>query len=459
MQNKYLYFSLLFFMMLTLCSLQMPFFWDGTFFSEIALNYYTTGFENIVNTNLPDTGGFPMYSIYMALMWKIFGKSLVVSHLALFPFVAGIALQYFRLAKRFLAPAMMPFAFLLLVCEPCLSTQTALMGYDLLMIFFFLSALNALLSGRDLIFAIVFTLLCMSSMRGIILGAGILLIDLSIYKKLNYSLLKKYIPAVLIFLCWSLFHYQKTGWFFFSPQRENTDEALVSFSQAIRNLFFIGWKISDIGRITLWFFFIVAGIIIYGKKEGKDLHLLLKIICIPLLVCMLCMIPLSNPVGHKYFIVVFLLLNIGVCYLLQFLESKKTKIMLVVLFSASLIGGNFILYPERYGNAWDSSLKVLPYFSLKEEMDHYTATQKIDPAAIGTQYPLISDKRFSHLQDSTYAYTNVWRGPLHQYDYFLQSNVINTDIPKQIEEVKRSWILLKKLEKGQVYISLYKNPR
>jgi hypothetical protein len=36
--------------------------------------------------------------------------------------------------------------------------------------------------------------------------------------------------------------------------------------------------------------------------------------------------------------------------------------------------------------------------------------------------------------------------------------VINTDIPEQFEDVVINWTLLKKFEKGQVFIALYKNP-
>jgi hypothetical protein len=171
------------------------------------------------------------------------------------------------------------------------------------------------------------------------------------------------------------------------------------------------------------------------------------------------MIPFSNPVGHRYFMFAFVILIIAACYVLQEYASLSWQKAGAIISFVALISGNSWIYPERFGNGWDSSLKVIPYFSLKEQMDQYIRVNNIDPAAISTQYPLIADKRFSQLGDTSFAYTNVWRGPLNNYSYFLQSNVINTDIPEQIEEVKRSWILVKKLESGQVYLSLYKNPR
>jgi hypothetical protein len=155
----------------------------------------------------------------------------------------------------------------------------------------------------------------------------------------------------------------------------------------------------------------------------------------------------------------YLVLIIAVCYIIE--QSKSTTLFYsaFIIVSISLGAGNFLLYPERYGNGWDSSLKVMPYFTLKDKMDTYIIQQKIKPSDIGTQFPLIADKRFTNLSDTGFYYTNVWRGPISNYPYFLQTNIINTDIPEQIEEVKKNWILLKEFKSGMVYLDLYKNPK
>ncbi len=452
---NYLLFAFIFFILLTVYSLYIPFFWDGTFFSEIALHFFEKGFGNFTGPAIPDTGGFPLYSAYLASVWKIFGKSLPVSHLAIFPFLLGIAYEYTKLAKRFLNPVFIPVSVLLLVCEPVLITQSVLMGYDILMVYFFMLALNALLADKKNIFALALILLCISSMRGIFLGFSMLILDVFINKKTNAGVLKKYIPALVVTLGWAFFHQLQTGWFFFSPVRANTHEAIVPFTMMLKQILFIGWKAADFGRIALWIFIGITGIIFYKKNKTAELDVLLKLIFIPFAVLILCLSPFANPVGHKYFIVVFLMLNIGVCYLLQTIINKKTRLFLVVIFAGALISGNFWLYPERYGNGWDSSLKVLPYFELKKQMDQYITENKIPPEMIGTQFPLIADKRFSDLTGYSFSYTNVWRGPVSNYMYFLQSNVINTDIPEQVEDVKKNWQLLKKLSCGELYISLY----
>lgn len=455
-RNRAFIAAFVFFLALTAYSLSIPFFWDGTFFSEIAVRLYDSGLKNFIDPAAPDTGGFPLYSTYLAVVWKLSGRSLAVSHIAIVPFLTGIAYEYIKLAKRFLNPTFVWISLLLLVCEPVLITQSILMGYDIFVVYFFLSVLNALLNNRRALFCIALTLLCLSSMRGIFLGGAILLTDVFVFRRISFSILSKYLPAVVIVMCWAFYHAHITGWYFFSPVRAGTHEAVLPLSMMLRQILFIGWKVNDFGRIALWLFFSTAAFFLYKKGKVPDLGLLIKLIFIPLLVLTFCLAPFANPVGPKYFIVVFLLLNIGVCYLLQSLSKPRAQVIFIVLLAEALISGNFWLYPERYGNGWDASLKVLPYFSLKKQMDQFIAEEKIPEGMIGTQFPLIADTRYSGLSEASHHYENVWSGPIDHYFYFLYSNVINTDIPEQVEAVKKDWELVKKLHSGQVYISLYR---
>ncbi len=485
MQNKIvLSFTFLFFILVTIFSLPIPFFWDGTFFSEAALYFFENNSSNFIPSQQVDTGGFPLYSTYLALAWKVFNKSLFVSHLALLPFLIGIVIEYFKLAKRFLNPRALLFAMMLLIFEPTFITQSILMGYDLLMIYFFLLSLNALIKktfhtkaplaffqkeGRGVssikiifqhkIYTLALIFLCLSSVRGSILGVSLFILDVvlnySSSKKIKTLLLSYAVPFTILLL-WAFYHYYKTGWYLFSPLRENSHETTVSVTMMFRQLFFITWKIIDFGRITLWLFLISAALYFHKKQTNHQLKTILKVIFIPLLTLSLFMIPLANPIGHKYFITIFLCLNIGVCFLIQQLPAPKTQLIFILIFFLSLLSGNFWLYPEKYGNGWDSSLKVLPYFQLKNQMDEFIKTQKINPEQIGTQFPLIADKKFSHLSDTSFHYKNVWRGPISTYPYFLFSNVINSDIPNQIENTKNTWQLIKSIKSGEIYIHLYK---
>lgn len=458
MRNASLLLTSLIFILVILFCADIPFFWDGPFFSEIAVNFYNNGVQKLISFDIPDTGGFPLYSVYLSFIWMMFGKTLIVSHLSMLPFILGTIYLYFNLAKRFLNPQLIPVAMLLLLCEPSFMTQSILMGYDLLMIFFFLLSLNALLSNKRLLYSIALLFLCLSSMRGIMLGISLFFIDLSFSRKLSLPMLKNYALAFTSILCWAFYHYKITGWFFFSPLRENTHEAILSFKMMLKQIGYITWKIIDFGRVTLWIFLFITAIFFYRKVRTEELNILFKILFIPLLILILLMVPFSNPIGQKYFIVIFLLLNIAVCYIFQTIKNNKLTIIMSAIFLISLVTGNFWIYPEKFGNGWDASLKVLPYFELKEKMDAYINDNGIPPEKIGTEFPLIADKKYTHLSDQSFHYTDVWSGPINNHAYFLHSNVTNTGISKQVEDVKRNWQLLKQFERGQVSIALYKNP-
>lgn len=443
--------------------MNIPFFWDGTFVSALACKLYDGTYTLSDFFSIQDNNTiFPLFSTYLFVVWKIFSKSLLVSHLAILPFLLGISYEFYKLSKRFLQGKYIALSLLLLLLEPTLITQSLLMSYDIILLYLFLLLLNILLQERYKLFFFLVTLLALYSVRGIFLAFSLAMIQLIlIYPENKYkSLLIVFKTNLLNFVFIASFIFFKIlkegSVFSFSPG--NLHEQTLPASMMIRQFIFIVWKIVDFGRIALWLFFIIGMICIYKRKTNlREIRTLLFIIFIPTIITAACMISFSNPIAHRYFLFTYLLLIIGVCYILQQIGDKKAYLFLF-LFGVTLASGNYWLYPERFGNGWDASLKVIPYFRLKEQMDNYIEQNNIVAKEVGTQFPLIADKRFSHLSDTSYHYTNVWSGPIKNYRYFLQSNVINTDIPEQIETVKRDWILIKEFRAGQIYLQLYKNP-
>lgn len=460
-QRKYiLYFAFLFFIILSFACSSVPFFWDGAFFSELACYFYENGVNGFIAPINTDTGGFPLYSLYLAFCWTIASKTLFISHLAMLPFLLGISYEYFKFARRFLNDTSLFFAMLLLIVDPTYVTQSIIMGYDIIMIYFFMLSINALLDKKNILYSIGITLLCLSSVRGMMLGLSLAILDFVMHFSATSKLklnVKNYIFPFIVVTAWIIYHYQKTAWYFFSPVRDHAGEAFLPMWMMFRQFIFIGLKLIDFGRIVLWGIFFLM--LFYTRKRIKntEFKFLLQIIFIPLGVLYLFMTPIENPAAHRYFIIIFLCLNIAICYLVQQLKQTQVKFFLLVVCLISLISGNFWIYPQRYGNGWDASLKVLPFFTIEKKMADFIKEKKISPNEIGTQFPLVSDREYSHLSDTSYRYTNVWRGPLSKYHYFLQSNVINTDIPEQFEFAENNWVLLKRFQSGQVYISLYKN--
>ena len=456
--TKILLTAFLFLILLTIFSLNIPFFWDSNFFSALSVNFYEKGMNGFIAPISNDTGGFPLYSSYLTIMWKCFGKTLTVSHFSMLPFILGVAYEFFKLAKRFLNDKAVALAMILLLIEPVFMTQSMLMGYDIIIAYFFLLSLNALYNKRTILYSIAILLLCLISVRGIMLALALFIIDYLLNKKFDFKFFKQYIPELLTLAIWMLYHKQQTGWYIFSPIRENNAEQFAGIKMMSRQFIFILWKALDLGRIALWVIFIFLGIYSLRKTTPEHHKELTRSIFVPFVVLTVFMFLIKNPIGHKYFLVVFLLLNIGVCYTIQHIENKKSRVIIFALVVISLIAGNFILYPQRYGNAWDSSLKVVPYFKLETEMNKYIIKNNIEATNIGTQFPLTNDSKFSYLSDSSSHYFDIERNPINTFQYFLYSNIINTNRINDLEDVQKNWKVEKEFKSGMIELILYKNP-
>jgi len=462
-KNKVLFFTFLFFVLLTWLSSSIPFFWDTTIIAKLTHDFYDNGINGLIPPMDSDQGGFSMFSLYMVSVWKMFGKTLLVSHFALLPFLFLIVYNYYKLACNFLQDKFVVLAMILLMIEPCLISQSILMGYDIMMIAFFLWALNALLNEKRLLFSIVLVFLCMCNNRGIMLSAALFFLDIYFFKKkylkiISWSLVKTYLPSIIIFGLWLIYHHYKTGWYIINPLKEDTHQAFVFGVKPLKQLGYIFWKIMDMGRVVLWIVGLIGAFYFY-KKNKSVFKEVIYITIIPLLLLIAGMIFIGNPIGHRYFIVIFLLLNILFCYVLQQLQKNKMIYIIYGFAMIVLISGNFWMYPVKYGNNWDSSLKVVPVFDLKKEVDDYITKNNISVTNVGTQFPFIIAEKYMYLNDKNTHYENVWSGPIYKFPYFLYSNVINTDIPEQFEEARKNWTLIKKFKKGQVVFELYKNPK
>ncbi len=461
--NYLLWGGFLFVLAVTIVSLHVPFFWDVTYFAHQADTFYTGGYTLHPLSAEIDTGGFPLYASWMYACWKFFGRSLAVSHLAMLPFLLGIVYEYLKLARKYLDRRMHWFALALLFLEPALGAQSMLMAYDIMLVYFFLAGINALLEKQMWKLSFFLVLLGLCSMRGIWAVVSIGLIQLLLARKepgqrvLNYL---AYLPFLCITAAWAIVHQAYTGWYFFSPVRQlpRGGEELMSARQMARQFGYLVWKIMDSGRVVLW---VVLGWLLLQRyrhqcRASTPLNTLLLLVFCPMFVFVGLMVPLSNPSSSRYFMVVFALSGILVCYLLQAVSPGPRR-WLMALLAFSLLSGNFWLYPERFSNGWDTSLKVLPYFGLKKEMTAFIREQHIRPEEVATQFPLIDTERLTDLTDADYQYTNAADGPLSEFHYYLHSNVCNTDLLPQIEAIKPTWKLLKEVRSGEVYLSLYEN--
>jgi hypothetical protein len=446
---------------LTVCFHNIPFFWDGTYFSKAASLFYSGNSSFFNCDKYTDNTMLPMYSAYLALAWSVFSKSLWVSHLVFLPFVLWLFYETYRFAKKYLTPLFSSLSLILLLVEPTVITQSILMGYDIILACLFLFTLNRRIEKQNFLFSFGLSVLALFSIRGLFLAFSCFFVDWFLKKQDRknvsiISLIRLYSPAIFFVSAWFVYHKIKTGWFIFSPLHENTDETLVPFSMVFRQLVYVVWKNIDFGRVLLW-----TSIFIFSFQHFKHKETFKKIsvfLFVPLFFTAVFMAVVSNPVGHKYFIFSFPLLIVLFCFCLEQLPSKKKAFVFFAFTMLVLLSGNFWWYPQKYGNGWDSSLKVLPYFSLKSEMDSFITQEKIDKSSIATQFPIDANDCYSYLKDSCETYTAAQTEDIAAYDYFLYSTIMNPRETKTIEEIRASWKPIKIINSGLVSLCLYKKP-
>ncbi|MEA1897674.1 MAG: hypothetical protein U9N53_08430, partial [Bacteroidota bacterium] len=105
------------------------FFWDTVqLASRHAHFYFENNFNELFLPDEIDSGHIPSFGIYLALAWKLFGKSLFVSHFAMLPFLYGIILQAWLLIKKYFPPQLSLPVLILLLADPTLLSQSILVS-------------------------------------------------------------------------------------------------------------------------------------------------------------------------------------------------------------------------------------------------------------------------------------------------------------------------------------------
>jgi hypothetical protein len=467
----YLFFLLLFFATVT-----FPFFWDTVqLASKHAHFFYESGFKSIILPNEIDSGHIPSLGIYIALIWKIAGKSLVISHLAMLPFVLGIVYQSVLLIKKIFSDEWHYYALIILLADATLLAQCTLVSPDVLVVFFFLLALNNLISKKKILYSVALAGLALSSMRGMMCIAGLFFAEIILYLNSEtkdnrnslwkrrvlyiFRAIKVYLPSVLIAGLFFAWHYYKTGWIGYHKDMPwYTLFQLVDLKGAIWNTFIFGWRLADFGRVFLW---ITGFVCLWHYIRNRPVIPKMLVRLSILLLCIFLALSHApvlhrNLAAHRYFLPVYLLISLVVTYyLFEVVRSKILKKLVFYIILAGMISGNFWIYPDRIAKGWDSTLAYLPYFSLRENMMNYMGENGIKVSETGSQFPNLSRLEDIDLSGREDAFAEL---DLKTNHYVFYSNIYNEFSVGQLTELKNNWKSLKEFRCRGVKIILYASP-
>jgi hypothetical protein len=464
-QNFPVAFCYLTMVVLFILTINNGFFWDTVQLGSKHANFYfTTNFKDILLPNSIDSGHIPAFGMYLALIWEIFGRSLVISHLAMFPFVCGILWQLQKLISKFFKNEYAGWALMLVFLDPTLLSQITLVSPDVPLVFFFLMALNSLLENRGKTLSLSIAFLFLTSMRGMMVSFCLLIIDIiknvtlsKSLKKTFGSLLKRsliYLPALIIFISFSTYHWLEKGWIGFhknSPWAELFER--VGFKGFLFNIGILGWRLVDFGRIGIWIVFCIL-LVRYKKDVFKirETRLLFLIFIILLVLLPANMVWAKNLLGHRYLLPIYLSFSL-LCANMLFTQQigKKLKIALISLWLVSITTGNLWVYPEKISQGWDSTLAHLPYYKIRKQALEYLDQRKIDFSEVQSFFPnnsVIDDFDLNNDKRQFVDFNN-------SRDYVLYSNVYNVS-DEDYDLVRNQYSVIKHFKSGLLYIDICK---
>ena len=390
-----------------------PFFWDTV---QLASKHAHFFYENGLKWNaLPesiDSGHPPALGYYLAFCWVIFGKSLVVSHWAMFPFLwLNIALLWIiavRVAGRELAFYVLP----LFMADPVWLTQHILCSPDVPLFSGLLLVINGHFSTNSMARLPGVLLLSISSMRGMMTAAALGSWELLLlwgphftYRRV-FSTLGVYVPGAVLAAVFLWWHWLATGW---TGYHAGSPWA-AAFQQTdmrgfLRNTLVVGWRWLDFGRAGVWVLF---GILVWlHRRRVSDLFVgnrewVLLFICLLVFLTPSALV-YRNLSAHRYFLPVFFSFSLLVVVMLVAeravsVQMKKVSLLLVALVLAS---GHYWVYPFGISSDWDCTLVHRQFHELRRDAFAWLDESGVDFSEAGTEFPILNSGEMAELNGDT----------------------------------------------------------
>ncbi len=448
-----------------LLTLRYSFFWDTVqLASKHASYYFSSGFNSLLLPDNLDSGHIPAFGLYLAGVWQLFGRTLLVSHLAMLPFVIGIVWQIQCLVKYYIDDKHTGWAALLILLDPTLLAQMTLVSPDVFLVFFFLLAWNSIIRNKRLMLSLAILGLFLISMRGMMVAFVLLIVDLYYNmpfkqdkKEIFNNLFKRsliYLPALLLFVAYSIYHYSTKSWVGFHPSSPWADSfEAVGITGIIKNLGILAWRIVDFGRIGLWLIF---GILYfkYHKQIFKDQHtrdLAFVFLCF-LTILPLNMVWAEGLVAHRYLMPIYLCFAMLVARILfSPYVIGRLRSTLIILWIAFLTTGHLWIYPPQISQGWDSSLAYLPYNKLRHQAIQYLEDENINFDQVSSFFPNANTLDDIDLNGDMRSFTKFTQGA----EYVLYSNVYNIS-DEVYASLLEDYDLVKEFGGWRVYVKVYR---
>lgn len=368
-------------------------FWDNVIFiSQMGNALYHHGILSWGSIPVEhDPGHPPFVASMMVLSWYLFGRTLLVSHLILWPFIFGIVWQLYSLCSFFIKSRTLCYlAVLFLLIDTTILAHIISIDIEVPLLFFCLYAVNSILLCNDKHKCLALMLLSMVSLRGMMLCFGLFLFDIWLHKSIKT--LKVYVIASIPSLLYVFWRLYDKGWIISNPLHMWGDSlSFTSFSDFIKNM---GWNLIvivhryiDFGRFVPILFILFTLIYKRDLLKNKEVRILTSLSVLSVSAILLTCIILKNPIGHRYFLLSFISIEL---LALLLVGCYRKRILLCSVMLLSLISGSFYVYPDKISELWDSTMAHYPYWDLRSKALNYMNNHHIEIENTASFYPNLS---------------------------------------------------------------------
>ena len=438
-----------------------PFFWDTI---QLASKHAHFFYERQLQwAPLPpeiDSGHPPLIGYYLAVLWVLFGKTLPVSHWGMLPFLWLIIWMTYRIGKKTGGAEWAYWLVVLVLLDPVMLGQSALVSPDLMLAAFFLCSIDAFLGRHKVQLCLGLVGLCMVSMRGMMCAAAFFAAFFWVDRRYLWQhAWKTFLPGVALATIFLYWHWHATGWIGYhagSPWAPAFQPA--KMGGMLRNIAIIVWRWLDFGRFLEW---MCAGVLLWltlKRRQGATDFPLSRSLTV-LFVCLLVLLDISavryhNLNAHRYFLPLYLTFHILV---FQWIVTnnywketikKWTLASLCTLFACS----NFQVYPHGISMDWDATLAHLPYHEIRAQGLEFLKEKHIPLSEAGTAFPNINTGEDIALDGDEDSFEPI---DTAKNRYVFLSNVFNDVSKEERVYLQQHWKLIWSQRSATVWGEIY----
>jgi 4-amino-4-deoxy-L-arabinose transferase-like glycosyltransferase len=202
------------FVLLHYPQLRLPYYWDEAgYYIPAAMDFFRSW--RLVPSSTLLTGHTPLVIIYLALAWRAFGFSPLVTRAAMIAVAAGTLAGVYALGRRVADREIRCWSVLLLALSPLFFAQSTLAHLDLAAGLFTLLALTALLDGHPASFALASTAAVLSKETAVVLLPVAWIFSWREHRRTSGSLgpvwWAAYLAPIVALIAWAGFYHHVTG--------------------------------------------------------------------------------------------------------------------------------------------------------------------------------------------------------------------------------------------------------